>query len=121
MAVTMKLVRIDGRNADLRDWGFGSSEISKAITKEFEKRIDVFFSENGIEISFGVDFKDEEIVIWSEVSVNDGITYAKGDASITIRELLREGFDYLGNDTHDLVIALRGIADEIEQRGMKVF
>ncbi len=116
MAVTMKLVRIDGQNADLRDWGFGSSEISKAITKEFEKRIDVFFSETGIEISFGVNFKDEEIVVWSEVSVKDGVTYATGGDSITLLELLREGFDHLGNDTQNLVLALRGIADEIEQR-----
>lgn len=114
--LTMKLMRVEGAKADLSEWEFGTSgELSKALTKELQDRLDVFFSENGANALLEIDLygkTPEEFVVLCEINIEESVAYARGKT--TLRELLVEpALDLEDEDREKIANALRAMANEI--------
>ena len=112
----IKLMRKEGARSDLSEWEFGTSgELSKALTKELQDRLDVFFSENGADVILELDMygkNPEELRITCDFCIEEFVTY--GSAKTTLRELLIDQLEDMENDNREAVAkALRGLADEV--------
>lgn len=111
----MKLMRKEGARADLSEWEFGTSgELSKALTKEIQDRLDVFFSANGADAILELDLygrNPEELRMTCEICIEEFETYAS--AKTTLRELLIDQLEEMEDGNREAVAkALRDLADE---------
>lgn len=113
----LKLVRVPGQNANLKDWTFDIPDcLLPCLVPQIEEMLDTVFSEVGAKgcVDFDFDAYDpSDLALSCEIEIEECTTYAKG--VVRLRDMLVPDKDWYDPAVIAKVArALRAIADELE-------